>query len=234
MINIEQFKIEIKETAKEYLSEINEENLKEFAEKTKWIVNKYIQNYYVNKESQIIGDEKFGIKDENVRDQFMDLVDGYRSKMEQWVANNSIQIREVKIEPSPLSLEIDNKMEKTEIDFQSICDHVKNNKTIYIACAGLTVAAGIFIFHEMWVALAVELLFMSSTIYSHVNNKKDKEERDNEGEIEYKKRELEFQKDRMVNGIIDDLIIWLKNGLKYSHQLLESYGLKTIDESEYI
>ncbi len=90
---------EVRQKAKEYLGEITEDNLKSFAESTKYIAQSVFEKYYLEVDHQF-SDGALKIKDEELFDKFMDFRDGYRASMKKWMADNEISIREMKVDPT--------------------------------------------------------------------------------------------------------------------------------------
>ena len=221
-------KEEVRSKASEYLNDISEENLKAFAESTKLIAQSVLENFYFSV-NDLYTDGPKKISDQDKLAQFDDFHDGYCAKMREWASQNEILIREMKIMPA---------------------DGVphENNGPIYktpwvIAGIGTLVAVGLCILTEKWalpekwqfidkwmtygkwVALAAELLALATAAFLYKKNKVS-----NESDYNFKVKQYEVniqkEKNRLVNGLIKDLKIWLENAESYSEELLKTFLTK--------
>jgi hypothetical protein len=200
---------EVRQKAKEYLGEITEDNLKSFAESTKYIAQSVFEKYYLEVDHQF-SDGALKIKDEELFDKFMDFRDGYRASMKKWMADNEISIREMKVDPT--------------ISFPNLPTEDIKQTSLVIAGVGTLVAVGLFIFSELWIAVAAELLFLGTAAFIY-KKKKDKQSEDYEFEIRNYEILIEKEKSRLVNGLIKDLKTWLKNAEQYSDEVLTKIGV---------
>ncbi len=198
----------VRQKAKEYLGEITEENLKSFAESTKFLAQSVFEKYYLEVD-HLYSDGALKIKDEELLDQFMDFHDGYRASMKKWMADNEIMIREMKVDPS--------------ISLPDLPSEDIKQTSLVIAGVGTLVAVGLFIFTELWIAVAAELLFLG-TVAIIYKKKKDKQAADYEFKIREYEILIEKEKTRLVNGLVKDLKTWLSNAEKYSGEVLIKYG----------
>lgn len=219
---------EVRSKASEYLSDITEENLKAFAESTKLIAQSVLENFYFSV-NDLYTDGPKKISDQDILAQFDDFHDGYCAKMREWINQNEILIREMKIMPA---------------------DGVpqKKNESIYktpwvIAGIGTLVAVGLCILTEKWalpekwqftdkwmkygkwVALAAELLSLGTAAFFYKKNKASNE-RDYNRKLKQYEIKIQMEKARLVNGIIEDLKIWLENAEAYSEELLHTFLTK--------
>ena len=98
-------------------------------------------------------------------------------------------------------------------------------KPIAIAGVGTLVAVGLFIFTEMWIAVAAELLVLCVAAYTY---KKSKENREKRYAFRVKKYEMQIEQEkaRLVNGLIKDLKTWLSNAEQFSNDVLVSFGIQ--------
>lgn len=200
---------EVRQKAKEYLGEITEENLKLFAESTKFITQSVFEKYYLEVD-HLYSDGALKIKDEELLDQFMDFHDGYRASMKKWMADNEITIREMKVD--------------TSISLPDLPSEDIKQTSLVIAGTGTLVAVGLFIFTDLWIAVAAELLFLgiATVIYK---KKKDKQTEDYEFKIREYEILIQKEKSHLVNGLIKDLKTWLYNAEEYSDKVLTKIGI---------
>ena len=201
---------EVRQKAKEYLDDITEDNLKAFAESTKYIAQSVLENYflavddlYTNSGLKIENDEMFN--------KFIDFHDGYRAQMKRWSSENEITIGEMMVTPT---------LRYPEMEDENI-----TKKTITIAGVGTLVAVGLFIFTEMWIAVAAELLALGVAAFTY---KKNKENREKQYAFRVKRYEMQIEQEkaRLVNGLIKDLKTWLSNAERFSNDVLVSFGIQ--------
>ena len=107
MVDFFRLKEEVRAKAAEYLDDITEENLKAFAESTKFIAQSILEKFYFDVDD-LYTDGVLKLQDEKQLNAFSDFHDGYRAKMRLWSNKNLISIREVKIDAS---LEIPHKVQ---------------------------------------------------------------------------------------------------------------------------
>lgn len=200
---------EVRQKAQEYLDDITEENLKSFAEATKYIAQSVLENYFLNVDD-IYTNGALKIEDTEVFNRFLDFHDGYRALMRKWTADNAISLGEMKIEPS---------IKYPELTSSDIIGAPQK-----IIGAGTLVAVGLFIFTNIWIAVAAELLVIGTAAYVYKKNKKSQEK-----EFAFKVRmyemQIEREKSRLVNGLIKDLKKWLENAEQYSNSVLSDLGV---------
>lgn len=210
MMDFVRLETEVRQKANDYLDEISESNLKAFAESTKYIAQSVLENFYLSVDAiytkgalKIENNEKF--------DSFIDFHDGYRAKMKEWVAENEIKIKEMTVDPTIQSPKFD--------------DNDTNKTTpLVISGVGTLVAVGLFIFTEMWIAVAAELLVLGVAFYTY---KKSQESRMENYAFQLKRYEMQIEQEkaRLVNGLIKDLKIWLSNAENFSKDLISNFGI---------
>lgn len=210
MMDFVRLETEVRQKAKEYLDDITEDNLKAFAESTKYIAQSVLENYflavddlYTNSGLKIENDEMFN--------KFIDFHDGYRAQMKRWSSENEITIGEMMVTPT---------LRYPEMEDENI-----TKKTITIAGVGTLVAVGLFIFTEMWIAVAAELLALGVAAFTY---KKNKENREKQYAFRVKRYEMQIEQEkaRLVNGLIKDLKTWLSNAERFSNDVLVSFGIQ--------
>lgn len=206
MMDIVRLETEVRQKAKDYLKEITEDNLKEFAESTKYIAQSVLENYFLAVD-KLYTNGALKIEDDDIFNKFIDFHDGYRAQMKKWSSDNAIKIREMKIDPS--------------LKFPGIEDKEIRKALIIGAGLGTLVAVGLYIFTEKWITVAAELLVLGAAAYTY------KKSKDNKIAFEVRKYEIQIKKEkaRLVNGLIKDLKTWLSNAEKYSNEIIISFGI---------
>ena len=210
MMDFVRLETEVRQKAHEYLDDISEANLKAFAESTKYIAQSILENYFLSVDD-VYTNGALKIEDIEVFNKFIDFHDGYRAQMKRWASDNEITIGEMMVTPT---------LKYPEMEDENI-----TKKPIAIAGVGTLVAVGLFIFTEMWIAVAAELLALSVAAYTY---KKSKENREKQYAFRIKKYEMQIEQEkvRLVNGLIIDLKTWLSNAEKKSNDVLVSFGIQ--------
>ena len=200
---------EVRQKAKEYLEEINEENLKTFAESTKLIAQSVFEEYILEVDRQYTNGV-FKIEDIALLDKFMDFKNGYRSTMKEWIAEKGITLQELKIDPT--------------ISCPNLSKEDLAKLPMLIGGLGTLVAVGIFITSNVWGALAAELLCLgiAAAVYEKQKNNLAK---DYAFRLKKYKMQIQGEKDRLVNGLIKDLKGWLSAAEQYSQDTLSDLGV---------
>jgi len=203
-IDIVRLETEVRAKAKEYLEIVSEESLRNFAESTKIIAESVLEDYFF-KVDDFYTEGPYKIEDNEKLQQFSDFYNGYRQQMKDWIKNHKIQIREMKLSD----------WEQSNNNSQE-----RDSKTILIKGAGIgtLIAVGLFIFTNIWVALAAEILALGMTYYIY---KKDKEKEQFQAK-QYEIR-LENKKAELIDGVIADLKKWLKEAETASDSFIEQY-----------
>lgn len=207
MMDMVRLEKEVRQKAQEYLDEITESNLKAFAESTKYIAQTILENYFLAVDD-IYTNGFLKIKDGEIFNKFVDFHDGYRAQIKKWASENEISIRKMTVTPTLQYPELKNS------------DIVKT--PIAIASVGTLVAVGLFIFTEIWIVVAAELLALGIAVYTY---KKSKESCEKEYAFKIKKYEMQIEQEkaRLVNGLIKDLKTWLKNAECFSNNIISSF-----------
>lgn len=210
MMDFVRLETEVRQKAQEYLDDISEANLKAFAESTKYIAQSILENYFLSVDD-IYTNGALKLKDVDIFNKFIDFHDGYRAQMKKWSSDNEITIGEMMVNPT--------------LKFPEMEDENITKKPIAIAGVGTLVAVGLFIFTEMWIAVAAELLALGVAAYTY---KKNKENREKEYTFRVKKFEMQIEQEkaRLVNGLIKDLKTWLSNADKFSNDVLVSFSIQ--------
>ena len=210
MMDFVRLETEVRQKAQEYLDDISEANLKAFAESTKYVAQSILENYFLSVDD-IYTNGALKIEDNEVFNKFIDFHNGYRAQMKRWSADNGITIKEMMVTPA---------LKYPEMEDENI-----TKKPIAIAGVGTLVAVGLFIFTEMWIAVAAELLALGVAAYTY---KKSKENREKQYAFRVKKYEMQIEQEkaRLVNGLIKDLKTWLSNAEQFSNDVLVSFGIQ--------
>lgn len=210
MMDVVRLETEVRQKAKEYLDDISEESLKAFAESTKYIAQSVLENYFLSVDD-IYTNGVLKIEDVEIHNKFIDFHDGYRAQMKRWASNNEITIGEMKVTPT--------------IQYPMLEDENITEKPMAIAGVGTLVAVGLFIFTEIWIAVAAELLALGVAAYAY---KRSKKSRNKNYAFRVKKYEIQIEQEkaRLVNGLIKDLKIWLENAESYSNDVILKFGIE--------
>lgn len=208
MIDFVRLNDEVRKKAKEYLGNVSEDSLRAFAESTKSTALSVLENYFFDVDD-FYTKGAFKINDDTKFNDFIDFQNGYRSKMKKWASENEIAIQKMTVSPSlvyPMMKEADIK------------------KPVAVAGIGTLVAFGLYIFTNMWIAVAAELLALGTAAYLY-KNQKQKDAVEYEFQIKKYNTLMEQEKERLVNGLITDLKTWLERAVSFSDETLKSFGI---------
>lgn len=203
---------EVRQKAQEYLGDISEENLKSFAEATKYIAQSVLENYFLNVDD-IYTNGPLKIEDNEIFGKFIDFHDGYRSLMREWTSANDISIGEMKIDPA--------------VKYPELSTSDTSSAPKKIVGVGTLVAVALCVFSKIWIGVAAELLAIGMAVSVYKKNKENIESQEKEFAFKVKKYELQIEKERsrLVNGLINDLKKWLENAEQYSNSVLSDLGV---------
>lgn len=208
MVDLVRLDEEVRAKAAEYLDDITEENLKAFAESTKFIAQSVFEKFYFDVDD-LYTEGVLKLQNEDQLNAFSDFHDGYRAKMRLWSNQNLISIREMKI---GASLEIPHREENT-------------TAPVAVAGVGTLIAVGLAIARvEVWIIVAAELLALATAAYLY-KQKKAQSEANYAFKVKRYEMQIEQEKARLVNGLIEDLKNWLNNAEAYSDSLLVLFGI---------
>lgn len=214
MIDKTELSIKIKEAADTFLEDIQlmsenelKENLKYFAEKCKTIAERILEVYITSIKDRY-SEGEFAIEDIGLLSKFVDFSTGYQHQMLEWIRNNSLKVEESRFE-------VPNKP-KQNTSFSYI-------KPQYIAASGTVVAVGLFVFTNIWIALAVEIITCLASLIQ--NRRIAKAQQQTIFEQQRYEQELIAKKNQLVFGMITDLDKWLDNGEEASNQILKEYNI---------
>jgi len=199
-------KTQVQEKAKLMLGEITDENLKYFTEEVKklaeGILEKYVFDIY-----DTFTTGAFTIENEDTLQAFSDFNLGYQAQMLKWINDNALKIEHVEI-----------KLPKQPTETAP-----KTTNPIYPLTIGTVIATGLYIFTNIWVALAAEILTLALAYRQYLKN--DKAQKQYALEKERYAHELKIKKDKLIQGLIVDLEKWLDQGKAESDRILASYNL---------
>lgn len=185
-----------------------QDNLHYFAEKAKDIAESILEEYifstfekYTSGISAITDAEKLA--------QFINLDSGYQQRMLDWIQAHPLQVKE--------EMFVCPKKDDFHIETNDLSPQI-------ILGSGTVLAVGLFIFTNMWIALAAEILTIALTKYQ---NNSIVKRRSIELEIEQKQYEtaIKAKKDKLVNGMIYELEKWLDLGEAASNDILSSLNI---------
>lgn len=215
MINKVTLSTEIREAANLLLNNIIQmspeelnDNLRYFAEKSKDIAENILDNY-TNDVFAYFTEGKHAISDVSILKSFVDFNNGYKQQMLNWMKDHAPEVKSLNFEI------VDSHKSEYDPNFLS--------PTIIIG-AGTIIAIGLFIFTNVWIALAAEILAISITLAQKIKINKSNTQLENEKN--FYNRKLESKKDELINGLIKELDDWLDKGEKQSNSILESFGLR--------
>lgn len=195
----------IDDKSRSLLNEVNEENLKYFSEETKKIAEATMENYIFHV-YDLYSDGARKITDISLLEQFTNYSSGYQGQMLKWNEGHPIVLTEqtISIPAEPKGPE-------------------KVLSPTPVLAIGTAVAVGLFIFTNVWVALAAELL-AAALSYRQVVAKKQADIKFAAKKAEYE-RAIKKLKQDLVLGLINELEEWLKLGKAASDAILKSYNL---------
>jgi hypothetical protein len=211
MIDYVELDTNVRKNAEEYLSVITEDSFRAFAESTRSIAKIVLEKFYFAVD-ELYSEGPLKFQDTKQLAKFSDFCDGYRSKMINWANEHEIMIQEMKVTPS--------------LKYPELSDIETSKLPLTIGGIGTVVAVGLCIFTDIntWVVVVAEILVLATTIYTY---KKATEHRNEEYENLIKKHEIRLQeeKQRLINGVISDLKVWLKTAEEFSEKTLASFGI---------
>lgn len=214
MIDKTELNIKIKEAADMLLSDIQimsedelKDNLRYFAEKCKSIAERILEVYVTNTKNRY-SEGEFVIEDQTILGKFVEFTTGYQAQMLEWIKDHPLIVKESSFE---LPQKPNSKSSTSKVN------------PMGIAVTGTAIAVGLFIFTNIWVALAAEILTCLATLIQKKMIAKS------EKQLLYEQQryetELLAKKDQLVSGMISDLDKWLDQGEEASNQLLKEYNI---------
>ncbi|MBD5239825.1 MAG: hypothetical protein HDS64_08720 [Bacteroidales bacterium] len=214
MIDKTELSAKISEAADTFLADIQlmskdelNENLRFFAEKCKSIAERILE-VYIKEIKNRYTEGAFTIEDPVTLGKFVDFSSGYQHQMLEWIRINAPKVEEIKFDLP--------EKEATNSPINTI-------KPETIAISGTVIAVGLFIFTNIWIALAAEIITCLATLIQKKNIAKSKQQI--LIEQEYYEQELIAKKDQLVAGMISDLDKWLDNGEQASNTILKEYNI---------
>lgn len=205
----------VREAADRYLSDLQDmdeselnDNLKYFAERAQDIARRIMEKY-VMAESHRFTDGPCIISDVDKMRDFVDFKTGYVQKMLEWIQVNSPEVREV-------TFNIESPVDNSDIQ--------KNVSPKVIIGVGTAIAVGLFIFSNIWIALAAEILAICATAWQQ--RRLNVSIAQKEMQSRFVAQKLEAKKNELVHGVCTDLDKWLDNGEQASDEILTNFGLK--------
>lgn len=199
------FQKAITEKANLLIDEVNEENLRYFSEETKKIVEATMENYifYVD---DIYSEGARKITDPTILEQFNKYNNGYQDQMLKWIKEHPIILTEQTVSIPAEPKEPEKVLSPTPV-----------------LAIGTAVAVGLFIFTNVWVALAAELLAVALS-YRQIIAKKQAIKKFEATKADYERAMKKLKRD-LVLGLTLELEEWLKQGKNASDAILQSYNL---------
>lgn len=215
MINKVILNNKIHESAEMFLADIHlmsedevNDNLRYFSEKAKDAAESILEEYIFEVVEKYTS-SAFAITDKEKLSAFINLSSGYQQQMLDWIKTHPLEVKEISF--------IYPKREDFSQETNSL------SPTIILG-TGTIVAVGLFIFTNIWIALAAEILTLVLTKYQ--KNKVDKQ-RAIGAEIQRKQYEaaIKAKKNQLVNGMIVELEKWLDMGESASMSILSTLNV---------
>ena len=215
MINKLELYDKINEAAETYLSDLqgmneNEisDNLKYFAEKAQDIARRIMEKYVID-ESHLFTEGSNKILDIDKMRAFVDFKTGYVQQMFDWIHTNVPVVQEI-------HFDIESTVYNPDIQFD-VSPKV-------ILGVGSAIAVGIFIFSNIWIALAAEIIAICASAWQKKRLNISQTQRQMHIRMMYQK--IESKKNELVHGVCSDLDKWLEKGEEASNAILKSFGVK--------
>lgn len=183
-------------------------NLRYFAEKAKDVAESILEDYIFSVVEKYT-EGSHAISDENILSQFINFSSGYQQQMLLWINDNRLTIKEV-------SFKVPNN--------EPIDDESNMVSPTMIMGVGTALAVGLYIFTNVWVALASEIITL---VIAKKQKNRIAKQHTLKQEIEKNRYEatLRAKKDELVNGMIAELEKWLDLGEDASNKILTSFGI---------
>lgn len=214
MIDKTELSVKIYEAADTFLADIQlmsedelKENLRFFAEKCKTIAERILEVYIKDVKNRY-SEGEFAIEDPTTLGKFVDFSSGYQHQMLEWIHNNSLKVEEIKFDLA--------KNSTTDSSVNAIQPET-------IAVSGTVIAIGLFIFTNIWIALAAEIITCLATLIQKKIIAKSEQQVLFEQELY--EQELIAKKNQLVAGMISDLDKWLDKGEEVSNNILKEYNI---------
>ena len=197
------FQKQILDKAQILLKDVSEENLRYFAEETKKIAEATMENY-IFQVYDLYAEGARKIDDISLLENFTNYTTGYQSQMLKWNEEHPIQLKEQRVGIPSEPKEPNEVLSPTPV-----------------VAVGTAVAVGLFIYTNIWVALAAELLTVALA-YRQVVAKKNSSLKFEAQKLEYIRAIKKLRTD-LINGLIKELEEWLTQGKTFSDAILNSY-----------
>ncbi|MDE6338688.1 MAG: hypothetical protein K2K97_02735, partial [Muribaculaceae bacterium] len=149
----------------------------------------------------------FALQDPVLLGKFVDFTTGYQQQMLDWIKNNPLKVEE----------------ESFEIPDRPKRESSKQIQPKDIAISGTVIAVGLFIFTNIWIALAAELITCLATLIQ--KKRIEISQKQKLFEQQRYEQELIAKRDQLVNGMITDLDKWLDKGEEASNLILKEYNI---------
>lgn len=215
MIDKTELNVKIREISNEILADMQlmnkeelEDNMRYFAKKSKDIAESILEEY-MNQVSFKFTESSSAITDMDKLSQFVDLKNGYQQQMLRWIEKHLLEVKEV------VFVLPDNPADRPV---------QKNISPQTVLEAGTIIAVGLFIFTNIWIALAAEIATMIAAKIQH--SKIQRQKCSLENEIKRYDIQIEHKKNELINGMINELGKWLDMGEEMSKSILVSFNIK--------
>ena len=202
-LDLEGLKQHVKAKADELLVDITNENICFFVEEAIDIAENILENYVFAVYDQYTAGE-LAIKNQIQRESFTNYRMGYQQKMLEWKEKNKPEIELMEIPAAPQA--------------------TSTSRWSFVSFGiGSSTAIGLVCFHHYLACLIVELLTLATSIYLY-----KKEQNGNKVYQQQLKQYLHYMKNKKESFVTETsnmLASWLRQGEKYSNELLTTYNL---------
>lgn len=215
MIDKTKLNTRILETAERIFEDMNhmteielQDNLEYFATKAKEIADSILEQYTFGIVAKYTEGD-FAISDIDKLSEFCSFTNGYQHQMLDWISTHKLDVMHEKFDFSQKPSE---ENEKNMISPKVILG------------IGSFVAIGLFIFTNIWIALAAEIITIAIVYIQKKRISLQKEQQILEQE-RYEMM-LKDKKNKLVYGMIEELDKWLETGVEASDKIINSFNIR--------
>lgn len=215
MIDKTKLNTKIEETAERIFADIHlmneieiQDNLEYFATKAKEIAESILEQYTFGIVAKYTEGD-FVISDIDKLSDFCSFTNGYQHQMLDWISTHKLDVTHEKFDfPQKASEENEKNMISPKV----------------ILGIGSFVAVGLFIFTNIWIALAAEIITIAMAYIQKKRISRQKEQQILEQE-RYEMM-LKDKKNKLVYGMIEELDKWLEMGVEASDKIINSFNIR--------
>ena len=208
-MDLERMKTQVHAKAELILAEVNEDNLNYFLGEVKKIAKSTFEDYAFKVYDLYTSGER-AIHDINQLEQFVNTDTGYQQRMLQWEDEHDVSITK----------NGDSMPTTPDAPSQS----GENTDHLTTLGVGFAIATGFVLLRHPIIAIAVELLTLCLAYSQKKSYSTDMKEQPSDSQSP-NKEDISTTKERFLKGVICEIEQWLKEGEKYSNELLASFNL---------